>query len=591
MKSLREIGRKVIHLNFRTKILLSSVLTAVIIGGAALFGLGYSNSNYNRELYIHTADSLSYFSDAVTSQLSEVASLSRLLSTNKSLQNELISYNSADEAIERNTNSNNITSIFSRSITDSVAEFTIYPASGSAITFGRDSSAEKADVVEALKNAADSENGGEVWAASGRGDGSLLCMRRIRKVEGLSLDTLGYICVRVDLPYMVSQARTNRDNAREANYSILIYCGGKKYYSLSSNYSASAPDVVISSAELKNDSFFISERNGSKWFAVSRALPIESRQSWRTVFLVNYNDVFHTVIVTNAVCIAAVLFAVLLAFAASGVFVHGLSRRFDRLVTKMTRLKNGNFELMPRAKSYGNDELDMLDQYFDQMTVDFKKMIDDNYVKQLLLTQTQIKILENQINPHFLYNTLESIRWFARRCGEEHITVIAESLGTLLRSSLSDLEDTVTLDNEIKVVKSYLKIQKIRFSDMLDAQFDIDPAVLTARVPKMSIQPLVENAILHTRSDTIDPCNILIRAAAKDGRAVISVTNNGPPIDTDILRKLKTREVSPSGNGIGLNNIDSRLRMLLGDDCGLRFANDGENVTVSFSVPLHEEND
>lgn len=589
MKSIGENRKERIHLNFRTKIFLNSVLTAVIISGAALFGLAYNISKYNHELYVQTADSLSYFSDSVSTGMNAVADLSRFLATNQSLQSELISYNDASDAMTRNTNSANITSIFSRSITDSVAELTVYPASGGTITFGRDSSPESPQVIAALKTAADQMNGGETWAASGREDGSILCMRQIRRIAHLSLDNIGYLCVRVDLPYLVREARTTRYNAQQANYSILIYCGSEVYYSLSSRSGAFGQEFLIGPAEIQNDSFFITEKNGSKWFAVSRTLPLVSRQSWHSVFVVDYNGIFHTIIITNMICIAAVVFSVVLAFAASGILVRGISQQFGLLVTKMKRLKAGNFELVPHTMPYGSDELGLLNQYFDKMTIDFKKMIDDDYVKQLLLTQTQIKILENQINPHFLNNTLESIRWFARRCGEEHITVIAESLGTLLRTSLSNLEDAIPLEKELEVVKSYLKIQQIRFSDMLDAEFEVDDKTLSARVPKMSIQPLVENAILHTRAETIDPCHILVRAKAENGRAFVSVTNNGPPIDTDILRKLKSREAVPSGNGIGLSNIDARLKMLFGEDCGLHFMNDGENVIVSFSVPLREE--
>lgn len=588
-KSCRRRGNaevRRIHLNFRTKIFLSSVVTAVIITSAALFGLGYNISKCNQELYCQTADSLSYFSDAVSTELNSASDLSKLLATNKSLQNELISYNATDDAMTRNTNSHNITSIFSSSIVDSVIEFTIYPAAGGTITFGRDSSPESPEVIPELETAADAQNGGESWAISGREDGSVLCMRQIRRIDHLMLDNLGYLCVRVDLPYLVRQARTYRYNAQQANYSIYIYCGDSVYYSLSSQSGAPGKAFSVTPAELQSNSFFISEKNGSKWFAVSRVLPLVSQQSWHTVFVVDYNEIFHTIIITNSICFAAVFLSVLLAFAASGFFVRGISQRFDLLVTKMKRLKAGNFDVLPVSRPYGNDELGLLNQYFDHMTVDFKKTIDDNYVKQLLLTRTQIKILENQINPHFLYNTLESIKWFARRCGEEHITVIAESLGTLLRTSLSNLEDAVPLGKELEVVKSYLQIQQIRFSDMLEAEFDIDEEALSARVPKMSIQPLVENAILHTRAETIDPCHILIRAKAKNGRAFISVTNNGPPIDTDILHKLKNCEASPSGNGIGLSNIEARLKMLFGEDCGLHFTNENENVIVSFSVPL-----
>lgn len=243
----------------------------------------------------------------------------------------------------------------------------------------------------------------------------------------------------------------------------------------------------------------------------------------------------------------------------------------------------------PPSSPYGEDELSLLNQYFDDMTLEFKKMIRENYEKEVLLSQTQLKFLEQQINPHFLFNTLDSINWLAKKNRQAQISVMVESLGNLLRASLNQDNDLIPIQEELAVLESYVAIQRFRFADSLSVQFDVQETALPAMIPKLVLQPLVENAITHSREDSDDPCEIRVRICRKGDLVDVCVENNGPEIDVDILSKIRNGSVVPRGNGIGLINIDTRLCLIFGDAHGLSFANRNGTVCVRFSIPFLTE--
>jgi two-component system sensor histidine kinase YesM len=299
---------------------------------------------------------------------------------------------------------------------------------------------------------------------------------------------------------------------------------------------------------------------------------------------------FYSVKEAKTTYIVRIFIAVVLTVFLSGLLFREITVQFNYLLKKMSRVRSGNLELYPFPKKNRQDELGRLNQYFDQMTVDFKKVIDDNYVKELLLTQTQLKSLEQQINPHFLYNSLETIHWFANRSGEKHISAIVQALGKLLRSSLSEKQDLIPLEEEMKVLENYLLIQKIRFPDTLSVSLEIAEEALPYLIPKMSIQPLVENAVIYGLEENIDGCHIIVRAEVQDKMLHIEIENNGSEINEDVLLLLREHKIAAKRNGVGLINIDSRIKLLFGSSYGLEFKNEKNHVIVFFNIPARIEN-
>ncbi len=196
-----------------------------------------------------------------------------------------------------------------------------------------------------------------------------------------------------------------------------------------------------------------------------------------------------------------------------------------------------------------------------------------------LLTQAELKALRAQIDPHFFFNALNSVAALIYRdpaAAEELI----EDLADLFRHSFKPSRDFIALDEELRLVETYLKVEKVRLGDKLQFNQAVTPEALTARIPALTVQPLVENAVKHGIGNLPDGGQITLSAAVKDGRLKIAVADTGAGIAPATLPQLFTR-------GVGLNNINERLSALYGEKSRLRIdSHPGQGATVSFAIPL-----
>lgn len=244
---------------------------------------------------------------------------------------------------------------------------------------------------------------------------------------------------------------------------------------------------------------------------------------------------------------------------------------------------------VPYDYSGRTDEIALLHQYFDSMANEITTLINNDYKLKLEMRTMQIKSLEAQINPHFLYNTLESINWRAKACKNQEISQMVESLGTLLRASLSKKKSLVPLKEELELVQCYMTIQKIRFEERLQYAIHIDDSLLFTPLPSLSLQPLVENAIKYGLEKSIDDCTIILAAQKEGNQVIISVQNNGSLFEDNLLAKLNTSEKKADGFGIGLLNIHQRVQLLFGEEYGLSCENRNGFAVACIRVPAKNE--
>jgi len=197
--------------------------------------------------------------------------------------------------------------------------------------------------------------------------------------------------------------------------------------------------------------------------------------------------------------------------------------------------------------------------------------------------------LESQINPHFLYNTLETINWRAKALRDEQISSMVESLGTLLRATLSNKKPLVTLDYETKLARSYMTIQKIRFEDRLVFSIDCREELGQALILPLTIQPLLENAIRYGMEEMMETCEIGIYAFKEGDLLIAEVSNQGSSFEEGLLEKLQDGTRNAHGFGIGLVNIHQRIQMLFGEDYGLSFKNQDDKAIAVITIPYRTE--
>ena len=196
--------------------------------------------------------------------------------------------------------------------------------------------------------------------------------------------------------------------------------------------------------------------------------------------------------------------------------------------------------------------------------------------------KSEFDVLQSQINPHFLYNALESVNWRAKAIGATDISEMVQALGDLLRATLSNKNENFTVRHELHIVNDYITIQKIRFDEeRLDYQEEISPDILDAELPQMTIQPLIDNAINYAMEVITETCHIVLTGYAVDGVIHIKVTNNGSQFEEHLLEKLENGSVKSHGIGIGLLNIHQRIQLIYGSDYGLTLYNTDEDHAVA----------
>nr|HPK48015.1 sensor histidine kinase [Sphaerochaeta sp.] len=243
-------------------------------------------------------------------------------------------------------------------------------------------------------------------------------------------------------------------------------------------------------------------------------------------------------------------------------FSRSIARPISTLASRMGEVERGNLKIH-RIKST-IDEFALLEQSFNVMVTQIVSLLDLTREEQKKLSIAERKALESQMNPHFLFNTLNTIKALARLHGEEEIYTITVKLGKLLRSTIDNHESESTLAESMALIDSYLTIQKLRFGDKLKTEIYLDETLKEVKTPKLIIQPLVENAIIHGLEPKVGEWKLSVRVEEKAGRITITIADNGVGFEKGALPD-NLDELANSGH-VGVYNVYRRLVLTYGDD-------------------------
>ncbi|SHO44550.1 sensor histidine kinase [Anaerocolumna xylanovorans] len=239
----------------------------------------------------------------------------------------------------------------------------------------------------------------------------------------------------------------------------------------------------------------------------------------------------------------------------------------------------------------------------ERMNSKFKEMLNTKELISASKKQAEYLALQNQINPHFLYNTLEGIRSEALYAGITEVALMTEALSSFFRYTISNVEHMVTLEEELNNVKNYFIIQQFRFEDRLSISIDTGiekEELLSAKIPKLTLQPVVENAIYHGLEEKIGKGIVRIKIESTGKRLIITISDNGLGMTEEkvIALNKKFRAISLDGmkqedttkSGIALMNVNSRIKLLFGDEYGLYiYSTQNEGTDVEITIPFHKE--
>lgn len=270
-------------------------------------------------------------------------------------------------------------------------------------------------------------------------------------------------------------------------------------------------------------------------------------------------------------------------------FSNSLTEPIRNLQEKMLEVRGGNFEVLVPVEH--KDEMGELSETFNAMTERINRLIEEDYKSKILIQETEYKFLRAQINPHFLYNTLDAISWMASMGGNKDVSKMSVALGRILRWSISNTENIVTLREEVSNVEDYLSIQRIRYGDSLNYIIAVEEPELDMSVPKMILQPLVENALVHGLELIDGEKKLLMKASSDEESLQISIIDNGVGMTADrISEVMKDNGLYKKQHGVGLLNVHKRIQMNYGDAYGIDIKSiPGKGTEISILIPREKE--
>jgi two-component system sensor histidine kinase YesM len=291
-----------------------------------------------------------------------------------------------------------------------------------------------------------------------------------------------------------------------------------------------------------------------------------------------------------------ILISCLLAVWISWLIYSGIASPISSLVSGMRQLRLGN--LNTRLKNNRQDELGYLTEAFNQTVEQQRHLIRDIYEQQLRLTKTELKFLQSQINPHFLYNTLDSIYWSAKNYDAEEISDMVLNLSRFFRLSLSKGQETFTVEETFSHLQYYIRVQQLRFVDQFTVEFRSLEESRGLYVLKLILQPLVENAILHGLEKKKGGGELVVSAEVRGDRLVVRVSDNGKGINAARMEQIRHALSRSSGNDsyaasertdefYGLLNVKSRIKLYYGDTAEFIIdSEEGKGTTACIDLPV-----
>jgi two-component system, sensor histidine kinase YesM len=549
--------------------------------------LQYAYSIYDEQLYERSSQVLNLSSNSIENELRRIENITFNIVTDPTIQSKLAEVKNKPEDYEQY-----------KGREDAVARLVQYAGSEkylvSADLFdlaGYVYSAGLApNYTEEMKvdiwNAAESGSGSLIWHYPVHPQTELMAVRLIRSYnsyQSLDLQTLGVLVVRIRVNQIVEDVSNGTVLGQGE---LMIAADRRPVYPLSNGLEWLHQDILPltnsgSSYEIRDDrghQVFISQRKSTY-------------TGWTYYSKIPFDTIFQRINKMKNMLVLVFSISLIIMIVLAMRFAKSITGPIEGLIGRMKQVQKGDFSVaaIPDAgvgTNLSKDEVGQLHRTFRIMIQQIDELITENYAKQLTIKESQFKALQAQINPHFLYNTLESINWEAKMAGQQQISRMVESLGFLLRSSISHKQSIITVGQELDIIRHYLTIQQTRFEDRLLFELDVSPPVYTCPIPKLSLQPLVENAIHHALERKVDPCRITIRSYEELEHIVIVVEDDGPGMIPEILEQVRQGEVQSKGNGIGLSNIRDRIILAFGEQYGLHIESEsGVGTKVFIHIP------
>lgn len=398
---------------------------------------------------------------------------------------------------------------------------------------------------------------------------------------------------------------------REVIGILSIYINKRKIASVCNNIINQDERVLLFNQQTKQliysnqiESDIIDELSNIKYSLMEKEGMISFKENYIVLYNIRYEDIILIKLIkrddmekeigkslrTNTV---NSLIISLIAITLATVFLNKISRISKQIVYSINEISNENFDVNIRYKA--KDELGDIIAKINNMAIKLKNKINSEYKAKIALKNAQILALQTQITPHFIYNTLQAISTLAINSSNREIYLMTNSLADLLKYLLKESTSAVSIENELEYSKAYLYIMKTRFGNSYKINYDIDDDLIDYKVPKLIIQPLIENCIKHAFDNDDEKEQVIsISVVRHDNQLVIEVADNGKGINMEIQKKirewLEDKEfILNYEENIGLRNVISRLKLIYSEQASIDFTSKQGETVIRIALPYIDQ--
>ena len=320
------------------------------------------------------------------------------------------------------------------------------------------------------------------------------------------------------------------------------------------------------------------------------ALSHSETTGWTIVGCMNMSELLKNSRKARSIYVLVALGLIAVALVISSEIARNITFPIQKLRDSMKRVQKGDFSAA-EIEVYSDNEIGSLTRSFNVMTHKIQDLMAQNIQEQEQKRKIELKALQSQINPHFLYNTLDSIIWMAEGKKNEEVVLMTASLARLLRQSISIENELVTIGQEIEYVRSYLTIQKMRYKDKLEFEINVDPRITHAQIIRLVLQPIVENAIYHGLKYKESKGMLKVHGYELGERIIIDITDDGVGMDEETLKHIYDKhKVNYHSNGVGVYNVQQRLVLYYGKEYGIIYHSEkGKGTTATVVIPKRQE--
>ena len=591
----KDISRKIANQKLETKLLLSTIgIDLLFLFFFLVAAFSIITSRYHKLLYQSMQSSSSLVSYEFTNRLEDLVTMTNIVRSDSTVQSTLdeIYQPQEDYAVHYYSD---IYSALQKHYLEYRQPYLKMAAISCPrfITYTNENIACRpdADLTKELIALAEAGEGSPVWVTSHAEDHGIFLVREIKKIKNLRLDNLGTLIINVNLGDLVTEMSKISNEYKDSYW--IIYEKDQLLFS--------SPELDTEEVQKINDkikSYAVVTLNGRKYFAIRGTMDINE---WNYLHLISYDEVAKSQQMTAFLYVLMLSCGFLCSILMVHVIVRKITRHFDLLLYRMQQFGEDSTVLAEIPYDYNDrtDEIGILHRQFTHMAERIQTLVVENYRQQLLAKDAQLKSLESQMNPHFLYNTLETISSIAAVKQVFVVCDICGKLGEIFRYSLGkNYGELVPLEQEMTHIKNYMFIQKIRYGNRLQVFYKIDVDGAHVHIPRFILQPIVENAISHGLSNLTSVGTLEVSAFEKKDRLYIEIEDDGEGMVrekvAEITRFINTAKPVEGKKNIGIRNVNQRIKLAYGEAYGITIRSapyQGSRFTIQLPIMRKGEED